>query len=102
MSIGILQSTFIGAFELRKNLSALLNKLHGKKEEIVVTQNGKPAAMLLSLEKYIEMKELNEELEDSLKELTNKDYIKSVIEEVESVKKGRGKKAIQLFKELGI
>ena len=102
MDMDIIQSTFIGAYELRKNLTALLNKLQRRKEEIVVTQNGKPVAMLLSLDKYIEMKELNEELEDSLKELANKEYIKSIIYEVEQVKQGKGKKASKLFKELGI
>ncbi|OGG34388.1 hypothetical protein A3G68_03660 [Candidatus Gottesmanbacteria bacterium RIFCSPLOWO2_12_FULL_42_10] len=62
----LIQSTFIGAFELRKNLTSLLQKLQKRKEEIVVTQNGKPAAMLLSLEKYLEMKEMNEELKEAL------------------------------------
>ena len=102
MNADIIRSTFIGAFELRKNLTTLLNKLQKRKEEIVVTQNGKPAAMLLSLDKYLEMKELNDELEEALKELSNKEYIKSMIAEVESVKSGQGKKAGKLFKELGI
>ena len=102
MNTDIIRSTFIGAFELRKNLTTLLNKLQKRKEEIVVTQNGKPAAMLLSLDKYLEMKELNDELEEALKELSNKEYIKSMIAEVESVKSGQGKKAGKLFKELGI
>ena len=79
-----------------------MNKLQNRKEEIVITQNGKPAAILLSLEKYIEMKELNEELEDSLKELSNKEYVKSLIAEVESVKSGKGKKAGKLFKDFGV
>jgi len=102
MNTDIIRSTFIGAFELRKNLTALLNKLQNRKEAIVVTQNGKPAAMLLSLDKYLEMKELNDELKEALKELSNKEYIKSLIAEVESVKSGQGKKAGKLFKELGI
>src|SRR3989338_2082167 len=98
----IIQSTFIGAFELRKNLSGLLNKLQKKKEEIVVTQNGKPAAMLLSLDKYLEMKQVNEELEEALNELTNKEYIKILKSEVELVRKGKGQKAGNLFKKLGL
>lgn len=98
----LIQSTFIGAFELRKNLTSLLNKLQKRKEEIVVTQNGKPAAMLLSLDKYLEMKEVNEELEDALNELTNKEYIKTLQSEVELVKKGKGLKAGKLFKKLGL
>lgn len=102
MNTDIIRSTFIGAFELRKNLTALLNKLQKRKEEIVVTQNGKPAAILLSLEKYLEMKELNEELEQALNEMSNKEYIKSLIDEVSSVKEGKGKKAEEIFKEIGI
>ncbi|KKS74823.1 MAG: Antitoxin of toxin-antitoxin stability system [Candidatus Gottesmanbacteria bacterium GW2011_GWC2_42_8] len=98
----LIQSTFIGAFELRKNLTSLLNKLQKKKEEIVVTQNGKPAAMLLSLDKYLEMKEVNEELEDALNELTNKEYVRTLQSEVELVKKGKGLKAGNLFKKLGL
>ena len=101
-TVSFLQSTFIGAFELRKNLTNLLNKLQNKKEEIVVTQNGKPAAMLLSLEKYIEMKELNEELEEALKELSRKEEIAAIKKEIEEVKKGKGISANKLFKELGI
>ncbi|OGG12159.1 hypothetical protein A3J20_02385 [Candidatus Gottesmanbacteria bacterium RIFCSPLOWO2_02_FULL_42_29] len=89
----LIQSTFIGAFELRKNLTSLLQKLQKRKEEIVVTQNGKPAAMLLSLEKYLEMKEMNEELKEALNELTNKQYIKTLKSEVELVRKGKGQKA---------
>ncbi|KKS96699.1 MAG: hypothetical protein UV73_C0009G0050 [Candidatus Gottesmanbacteria bacterium GW2011_GWA2_43_14] len=97
-----IQSTFIGAFELRKNLSDLLSKLQKKKTEIVVTQNGKPAAMLLSLDKYLEMKELNEELEEALNELSNRKYIKTLKGEVEIVRSGKGLKARKLFQKLGL
>ena len=73
-----------------------------KEEGIVVTQKGKPAAMLLSVRKFLEMKELNEELEDSLKELSYKQYIQSLSLGVEKVRKGKGKPAKKLFKELGL
>ena len=98
----MLQSSFVGAYDLRKNLTSLLAKLQKKEEGIVVTQKGKPAAMLLSVRKFLEMKELNEELEDSLKELSHKQYIQTLSSEVEKVRKGKGKPAKKLFKELGI
>lgn len=98
----VLSSSFIGAYELRKNLTAIFDKLQKREEGVVVTQNGKPAAMLLSVKKYIEMKELNEELELALRELSNKEYIKSLISSVEEVRRGKGKKAEKLFAELGI
>ena len=101
-TVSFLQSTFIGVFELRKNLTTLLDKLQKRKGEIVVTQNGKPAAMLLSLEKYIEMKELNEELEEALKELSKKEEIQAIKKEIEEAKKGKGIPARKLFKELKI
>jgi len=98
----IINSTFIGSYELRKNLTDLLAKLRGKKEEIVVTQNGKPAAMLLSVAKYLEMKQLNEELEDAMRELANKEYLKTLTDAVGEVRQKRGKSARKLFKELGL
>ena len=98
----IINSTFIGAYELRKNLTDLLAKLHGKKEEIVVTQNGKPAAMLLSVAKYLEMKQLNEELEDAMRELANKEYLKTLTGAVAEIRQKKRKSAQKLFKELGL
>ena len=98
----IINSTFIGSYELRKNLTDLLAKLRGKKEEIVVTQNGKPAAMLLSVAKYLEMKQLNAELEDAMRELANKEYLKTLTDAVGEVRQKRRKSARKLFKELDL
>ena len=58
--------------------------------------------MLLSVDKYLEMRQLNEELEEAVKDLSNKEYMKSLISDAEAVKSGKGKKARKLFKELGI
>jgi len=98
----IFQIPFVGAYELRKNLPSLLSELGKEKEVVMVTQKGKPAAMLLSVEKYLELKRLNEELEDALRELANKDYLLELFAARKEIFAGKGKKAKKLFKELGI
>ena len=47
----ILRSQFVGMHELRKNLSQLLDALEEDGREIVVTRQGKPAAVIVDLEK---------------------------------------------------
>lgn len=47
-----LQKKFIGTDELRRNLTEILEKLPQEGGELVITQHGKPQAVLLSLEVY--------------------------------------------------
>lgn len=98
----ILEIPFVGAYELRKNLPLLLKRLQKKGEGVVVTRKGKPAAMLLSVKRYLEMKMLNEELEEALKELADKDYLKELLAAEKEIRAGKGKEAKKVFKELGI
>ena len=46
----ILRSQFVGMHELRKNLSKLVKTLEEEGREIVVTRQGKPAAVIVDLE----------------------------------------------------
>jgi prevent-host-death family protein len=98
----ILQIPFVGAYELRKNLPVLLRQLQKGQEGVVVTQKGKPAGMLISLKAYQEMKMLNEELEDALKELADKKFLVDLARAVEVIKAGGGKEAKKIFKDLKI
>lgn len=45
---------FVGTDHLRKNLTKILKELKRKKE-LVVTQSGKPKAMLLDFERYFDL-----------------------------------------------
>ena len=96
----ILEIPFVGSFELRKNLPTLLARLKKKDDGVVVTQKGKPAGVLLSVKKYLEMKAVNEELEDALRDIKDTNYILSLSEAVNEVKEGKGKPAKKLFEEL--
>jgi prevent-host-death family protein len=98
----ILEVSFVGTYELRKDLPLLLARLQKKDEGVVVTQKGKPAAMLLPVKKYLEMKMLNEELEDALRELVDKDYILELLKAEKEIRAGKGKETKKVFKELGI
>lgn len=98
----ILQIPFVGAYELRKNLPLLLMQLRKKNEGLVVTQKGKPAGVMLSVEKYLQMKMLNEELEEAIRELADKKYILELMTAAEEIKAHKGKTAQKVFKELKI
>lgn len=98
----ILETPFVGTHELRKNLPLLLAQLQRKGEGMVVTQNGKPAAMLLSVKRYLEMKMLLEELEEAVKELADKDYIATLLKAEAEVRAGKGIPAEEVFKKLGL
>lgn len=89
----LLQKKFIGLDDLRRDLSGILGKL-SKTGEIVITQHGKPQAMLVDLESYIEMQE---QIADSDPKL-----IKELNEAIADVKAGNGIPAEQVFKELDL
>lgn len=98
----VLGVPFVGAYELRKNLPLLLRRLQKGDEGVVVTRKGKPAAMLLSVKRYLAMKMLNEELEEAIKELADKDYLRELVKAQREIRAGKGKTAQKVFKELGI
>lgn len=98
----LLQIPFVGTYELRKNLPLLLTQLQKKGDGLVVTQKGKPAGVFLSVKKYLEMKMVNEELEEAVRELANTDYIKELMLGAEEICKGKGTGAKKVFKDLKI
>lgn len=92
----ILQKKFIGTDELRRELTDIIDNL-SKDKEIVITQHGKPQAILLDLKSYLELEELFERKADE-----NPKLIKRVNKAVSEVKKGKGIIAEKVFKDLGI
>lgn len=100
--MNILEIPFVGAYELRKNLPILLQSLQKRDDGLVVTQKGKPAAVVLSVKKYLQLKTLNEELEEALRELANKDYILELIAAKNEILSGKGKRAKKVFAGLKI
>lgn len=93
---------FVGTHELRKDLSRLLASVKLAGEPIVITSQGKPTAVLTSVENYNQLQEMIDELQLAIKELTDKTYIKTLVEEKKKIKSGKGVRAEKLYKELGI
>ena len=89
----ILNKRFIGADDLRRDLSGIIEKLADEKNEIVITQHGKPKAILLDLNTYLA-------LIDIQKDIIQPGYIDSLYKELEAVKKGKGIPHDELVKKL--
>lgn len=98
----VLNTQFVGSFELRQSLPLLLEQIQKKGDGFVVTNKGKPVAMLISVKSYLEIKTLNEELEDAMRDLADKAYMKELDEARSGIVAGKGKDAKKVFKSLGI
>ena len=93
---------FIGSHELRRDLTRLLDSVKKTNEPVVITSQGKPTAILTSVENYNQLQEIIDELQLAIKELTDKTYIKTLIEEKKKVRSGKGILEEELYKEIGI
>lgn len=92
----ILQKKFIGTDELRRQLTDIIDNLSVEKE-IVITQHGKPQAVLLDMESYIEFQELQEQRADA-----NPKLIKRINKAISDVKAGKGIPVKTVFQNLKI
>lgn len=81
--------------EARANLTTLVNRANKRLDEYVITVNGKPAAVLMSVDEYESWKETNEILAD-------KRLMKDLKEAEEDVRKGRVHDWEDVKKDLGI
>lgn len=88
----LIDKKFIGTDELRRELTDIINNLSEEKE-IVITQHGKPQAILLDLESYIDMLE-------TLEDLNTPGLIESVRKGAKEVREGEYLTLNQLKKRL--
>lgn len=90
----LLQKQFIGVDELRRELTKILDNLPKKGGEIVITQHGKPQAMLIDLELYLELQEQLADYDPKL--------IAKVNRALKTAKTGKMIPANKVFDNLGI
>jgi len=100
--INALTLPFIGAHEFRKELTRLLDTVQKTNEPVVITTQGKPTAILTSIENFNQLQEMIDELQLAIKELSEKEYINELIKEKTKIKSGKGIAAGDLYKEIGI
>ena len=91
----ILKSRFVGMHELRKNLTKLLENLEEEGEPVIITRQGKPTAIILDVEKYLEV-------QNALKEFSDPEYLASLLEAKQEIRKGKGIPAEEVFKQKGL
>ena len=92
-TLSLLRKRFMGVDDLRRDLGTILNDLPEKKDEVVITQHGKPKAILLDLNTYLQLVDIQEEV-------IQPGYIDSLYKELEEVKKGKVIDHSDLVKEL--
>ena len=91
----ILATQFVGVHELRKNLTRLLDALREDGREVVITRQGKPAAIIVDVEKYLEVQQALEEFSDPA-------YVASLLEARQEVRRGEGSPAEEVFLRKGL
>ena len=92
--VDLLANPFVGVHELRKELTALLEQVHKESVDLVVTQQGKPVAVMMSVEKYLE-------LQQALRDLSDQEYVQALREARREIKEGNGVALEEALKELG-
>lgn len=90
----MLQKKYIGTDELRRDLTEILDKLPSEGGEIVITQHGKPQAIMLDMESYLE-------LQETLEDLSTPGFIDSIHQTAQEMREGNSLSLEQLKKELG-
>ena len=93
--IDLLQNPFFGVHELRKELTRLLELVHNEGADIVVTQQGKPVAVLLDVEKYLEMRE-------AIRDLSDPQYAKELIAAKSEMAEGKAIPGEEVYREAGL
>ena len=89
----ILRKKFIGADDLRRDLSEIIEKFPENPDEIVITQHGTPKAVLIDLNTYLELTDIKEDI-------IQPGYIDSLYKELDKVKRGKGISHKDLLKKL--
>ena len=93
--VEILGTQFIGTHELRKNLTKVLEDLGKEGQEVVITRQGKPAAVIMDVEKYLEVQQ-------ALKEFSDPDYLVGLLEAKKEIREGKGVAAEEVFRQKGL
>ena len=91
----LLRSRFVGMHELRNGLSKLLDSLAEEDYELIVTRQGKPAAVLLDVDRYLE-------LQQALREFADPEYLAALLEARREIRAGEGVAAEEVFAQKGL
>lgn len=91
----IVKNKFVGADELRRDLTNILARLPKEGGQMVVTQHGEPQAILMDFERYLDLLE-------TLEDLQTPGFIESIHQGAKEIKEGKGISHEQLLKDLNL
>ena len=81
--------------DARARLSELLDEVHASRDHVVITRNGRPVALLMSLDEY-------ESLELTIEVLSDEELMEQLRESEEDVKAGRTYSLEEVKRDLGL
>lgn len=93
--VEILRTHFVGMHELRKDLTKLLEALQEEGQEVVITRQGKPMAVIVDLEKYLEVQQ-------AMREFSHPEYLANLLEARREIREGKGVPAEEVFRQKGL
>jgi len=93
--VELLRTHFVGMHELRKDLTKLLEALQEEGQEVVITRQGKPMAVIVDLEKYLEVQQ-------AMREFSHPEYLANLLEAKREIREGKGVPAEEVFRQKGL
>ncbi|MEW6232939.1 MAG: type II toxin-antitoxin system Phd/YefM family antitoxin [Chloroflexota bacterium] len=93
--VELLRTHFVGMHELRKDLTKLLEALQEEGQEVVITRQGKPMAVIVDLEKYLEVQQ-------AMREFSHPEYLANLLEAKREIREGKGVPAEEVFRRRGL
>lgn len=85
-------SQFIEMRELRAYLCKLLDVLEEEEQEIVIARDGAPVAVIVGLDKYLE-------IQQAFREFSDPKYVVSLFESRAEIREGNGVPAEEVFEQ---
>lgn len=79
----------------RATLSDLLDEVHASRDHVVISRNGRPIALLMSLDEY-------ESLQETIEVLSDEELMEQLRESEEDVKAGRTYSLEEVKRDLGL
>ena len=90
-----LNGQFVDIQELRRNLTKLLDGLRTEGQDVVITRQGKPTAVIVDVEKYLEVRE-------ALEEFSRPEYLASLLAARDEIRNRQGIPADEVFRQKGL
>jgi len=81
--------------ELGENIEQVLASLEAEGEDLVITTDGKPTAVVVDMEKYLEMQE-------ALREFSDPAFVAGLLEARAEIRAGTGVRADDVFRKKGL